>query len=107
MHDGGEQTLVVFVGGTSINEGVKLLDNTRHPNIVEDYARTFKVLKDLEADVFLAQHPGIFGMEQKLQRLKAGATSNPFIDPEGYRRFVEEEERAHLRQLDKERAAKH
>ena len=98
--------LVVFIGGTSINRGVELVGNTRHPGIIEDYARTFRVLKQLKADVFLAQHPRMYGMAEKMQRLKAGATQNPFIDPEGYQRFVTEAESTYLKQLDAEKSAK-
>jgi len=96
VEEDGESYSVVFVGGTGINRGVKLLDNKRHPSIVEDYARTLRVLKDLPADVFPAQHPSMYGMADKLERLKAGATANPFIDPEGYRRFLVEEEGKYL-----------
>ena len=105
VQDNGTSYRVVFIGGTGINGWVKLLDNTRHPSIIEDYARTFRVLKALEADVFLAQHPSMYGMEEKLERLKAGATENPFIDPKGYRQFVEGEEGRYLQQLEEERSA--
>jgi metallo-beta-lactamase class B len=93
------------VGGTGINRGVNLLNNKRHPGIVEDYARTFQVLKEIEADVFLAQHPSMYRMDEKLEQLRGGATGNPFIDPEGYRRFLEEEEGNYLKQLEEERSA--
>ena len=62
---GGKPLRVVFVGGTSVNSGVRLLDNTRHPSIVADYERTFRVLKELAADIFLAQHPTMFDMERR------------------------------------------
>jgi len=105
VEEDGKSYSVVFVGGTGINRGVKLLNNKRHPSIVEDYARTFRVLKDLPADVFLAQHPSMYGMAEKLERLKAGATANPFVDPEEYQRFLVEEEGKYLKQLEEERAA--
>ncbi len=105
VEEDGKSYSVVFVGGTGINRGVKLLNNKRHPSIVEDYARTFRVLKDLPADVFLAQHPSMYGMEEKLKQLKAGATANPFVDPEEYQRFLVEEEGKYLKQLEEERAA--
>ena len=105
VEEDGKSYTVVFVGGTGINRGVKLLNNKRHPSIVEDYARTFRVLKDLPADVFLAQHPSMYGMAEKLERLKAGATANPFVDPEEYQRFLVEEEGKYLKQLEEERAA--
>jgi metallo-beta-lactamase class B len=106
VQDGGRPYRVVFIGGISINGGVRLLGNTRHPTIADDYARTFRVLKELGADVFLAQHPNIYGMADKLDRMRAGAPRNPFIDPEGYRRVIAEAEGRYLKQLAQERAAK-
>ncbi len=107
VEEDGESYSVLFVGGTGINRnlGVKLLNNKRHPSIVEDYARTFRVLGSLKVDVFLAQHPSMYGMADKMERLKAGATPNPFIDPEGYQRFLKQEEGNYLKQLEEERAA--
>jgi metallo-beta-lactamase class B len=105
VQDGGKPRNVVFIGGIGINEGVTLLRNARHPNIAEDYARTFRVLKELKPDVFVAQHPNIYGMAEKLQRLKTEASSNPFIDPQGYARVIGEAEARYLKQLAEERAA--
>jgi metallo-beta-lactamase class B len=102
----GKRHLVVFVGGISINEGVRLVGNARHPGIAADYARTFRTLKALNPDVFLAQHPEIYGMADKLRRARAGARENPFIDREGYRRVVSEAEGAYLRQLQSETSAR-
>jgi metallo-beta-lactamase class B len=106
VDENGKPYDVVFIGGISINEGVRLIGNTRHPGIAEDYARTFNTLKALKADVFLAQHPSIYGLAEKMQKLKAGATPNPFIDPEGYQRVVADAEAAYLKQLDQEKQAK-
>jgi metallo-beta-lactamase class B len=106
VEEGGRSYGVVFIGGIGINEGVKLLGNPRHPGIADDYARTFRVLKELKPDVFLAQHPAIYGMADKMKRLKSGAPQNPFIDPEGYRRVVGEAETSYLEQLKRESSMK-
>lgn len=105
VQENGRSYRVVFIGGISVNAGVRLVGNTRHPTIVEDYARTFRVLKELNADVFLAQHPNIYGMAEKLERLQAGSSENPFIDPDGYRRVVGDAEARYLKQLEQERRA--
>lgn len=104
VRENGKPYDVVFIGGISINEGVRLVGNTRHPSIADDYARTFRVLKGLTPDVFVAQHPAIYGMADKLQRLRPGA-ENPFVDPEGYRRVVGEAEATYLKQLARERSS--
>jgi metallo-beta-lactamase class B len=102
VRDGGESLPVVLIGGTSVNAGVKLLDNARHPTIAEDYAGSFDVLKKLPVQIFLAQHPQMFGLDEKRARLGSGA--NPFIDPDGYRAFVDGQERSYRERLAAERA---
>ena len=94
----GKELTVVFIGGTSINGGVNFIDNKRHPGILEDYARTFERLKDIQADVFLAQHPSMYDMAGKMEKMKAGGSVNPFINPEEYREFVRNEEGKYLKQ---------
>ncbi len=47
----------------------------------------------------------MYGMAEKLKQLKAGATGNPFVDPEEYQRFLVEEEGKYLKQLEEETAA--
>jgi metallo-beta-lactamase class B len=106
VQESGKSLLVVFIGGVSINEGVKLVGNSRHPAIADDYARTFRTLKSLKADVFLAQHPSIYGMAEKMRRLKTDPSRNPFIDPEGYQRVVRDAEASYLKQLEQEKSAK-
>jgi metallo-beta-lactamase class B len=102
--EAGHRYHVVFVGGYGINPGVRLVGNTAYPRIVEDYARTFRVLKSLKPDVFLAQHPDLFAFDEKVGKLRAGAKQNPFIDAEGYRKAVQAGEDAYLEQLRRERS---
>ena len=103
--DGGKKYRVVFVGGYTINPGVRLLGNSDYPNIVDDFARTFRVLNSLKPDIFLAQHPDIFWLEEKRRKLNDGAAGNPFIDPGGYRERVREGEAAYRNQLRREQRA--
>lgn len=86
--EAGTEYAVVFIGGTSVNMGVRLKDNERHPGIAEDYKKTFAVLEGLACDVFLAQHPFMHKLDEKRAAQLAGAEKNPFIDPAGYREFV-------------------
>jgi len=89
---------VALVCSVTINDGVRLVGNARVPAIADHYARTFRLLRDLKPDVFVAEHGGVFGLEEKAARAAAGG-ANPFVDPDGYRRFVERSERAYLTQL--------
>lgn len=59
--------------------GYKLVKNETYPEIMEDYRRSFALLGNLSADVFLANHGSFFGLTDKLAKQREG-TSNPFID---------------------------
>jgi metallo-beta-lactamase class B len=100
VEENGRILHVVFLGGVTI-PGYKLVGNKQYPAIADDYARSFSLLKRLPCDVFLGAHGFYFGLEKKLPRL--GETPNPFIDPEGYRRHLEEFERTFHEQRDREK----
>ena len=95
---------VVFVGGTAINPGVHFVDHPTYPGIAEDYKKTFQTLRSLKCDVFLGAHGGYYGMIEKYKRMEKGAQPNPFIDPEGYRTYVDAAEARFLAQLPAENA---
>jgi metallo-beta-lactamase class B len=92
--DGGKTYDVVVIGSPNVNPGYRLVDNRDYPEIADDFAGTFRILKSLPCDVFLGAHGGYYGMIEKYERTKQGAAKNPFIDPEGYRAYVEQKEKA-------------
>jgi metallo-beta-lactamase class B len=95
--DGGKKYNVIFVCSTS-SPGYKLINNSAYPDIVDDYTKTFERLKKLKIDIFLGSHGGIYGLEDRINQLKSGA-SNPFIDPTAYKTYVEESEAAFRKKL--------
>jgi metallo-beta-lactamase class B len=95
---------VVIVGSPNVNPGYKLVNNARYPEIADDYAHGFRVLKSLPCDIFLGAHGSYFGMEAKNARLNAGGP-NPYIDSAGYKNYVAEREQAFLAELQKQTAA--
>ena len=104
--DGGKTYEVVIVGSPNVNAGYKLVGNAQYPQIAQDYGRTFATLKSLPCDIFLGAHGDYYGMTAKYARMKDGA-ENPFIDPQGYRDYVEEREAAFLVELKKQSEARH
>jgi len=94
---------VVFAGSPNINDGVTLVNNPKYPTITADYEKTFRVLKALPCDVFLSGHGSAFMLAEKTQRMQSGSTSNSFIDPDGYRAFLERTEHMFRQQLQRER----
>jgi len=92
--DGGMDHDVVVIGSPNVNPGYKLVGNADYPEIADDFARTFRILKALPCDVFLGAHGGYYGMVAKHERAGRGAGANPFVDPEGYRDYVAQKEKA-------------
>ena len=73
-----------------------LVGNKNYPQIIEDYARSFRAQKALSADIWVAAHGSQYGMQEKYK-------SGSFVDPEGYRQAVERFEKLYLEQLRRER----
>jgi len=94
---------VGFFPSANVNPGVRLVGNPRYPEIAADFTRSFATWKALPCDVFLGVHGAFYDMTKKRERQLAGAAANPFIDPEGYRRFVAAAEERFREQLAAER----
>jgi metallo-beta-lactamase class B len=92
---------VVIVGSPNVNPGYKLVGNKAYPQIASDYEKTFRVLKSLPCDIFLGAHGVYYDMDNKLKRLRAG-DANAFVDPAGYRAYVDEREQAFHAELAKQ-----
>jgi CubicO group peptidase (beta-lactamase class C family)/glyoxylase-like metal-dependent hydrolase (beta-lactamase superfamily II) len=91
---GGKTYDVVVIGSPNVNPGYQLVDNKWYPDIADDFARTFYLLKKLPCDVFLGAHGGYYGMVEKFERARKDTQTNPFVDPEGYNAFVADKEKA-------------
>ena len=102
--EGNKTYDVVIIGSPNVNAGYKLVNNALYPQIADDYARMFRVLKSLQADIFLGAHGSYYGLEEKFARMKEGGP-NPLIDPEGYKSYVAEREQTFLAELAKQKAA--
>ena len=89
---------VLFHCSSSIVD--KLVGNQGYPNIVEDYETSFAKIRALKADIFLANHPFFFRMEQKRAAMKDRAP-NPFVDPSELQRFNDQQEQRFKEALEK------
>lgn len=101
--DGGKALNAVIIGSPNVNPGYVLVGNKKYPNIATDYEKCFRVLNALPVDLFLGAHGAYYGLEQKFAQIgKSGA--NPFIDPEGYHRYVNDREQAFRAEWDRQKA---
>lgn len=104
VNDGSKLRDVVIIGSPNVNPGYQLVRNTAYPRISEDFEQTFRVLRSLSCDYFLGAHGSYFDLETKYAKWKAGAAT-AFIDPAGYKSYVEEREQAFRRELRKQKRA--
>lgn len=104
VNEGSKPRDVVIIGSPNVNPGYKLAGNTVYSGITEDFEKTFRVLTSLSCDYFLGAHGSYFDMEAKYPRLKAG-DATAFIDPAGYKNYVEEREQAFRRELRKQKSS--
>jgi metallo-beta-lactamase class B len=94
----------VIIGSPNVNPGYILENNKDYPAIATDYERTFRFLKAQPVDLFLGAHGGYYDMNAKYARSIDAGAINPFIDPEGYHRYVADREKAFLAELAKQKA---
>jgi len=95
FEEGGVRRDAVFVCSVSVPDraAYRLADNPRYPEIAADYEASFARLRALPCDLFLAAHGGFFDLAGKRERMaSAPGAGNPFVDPEGYRAFLDRAE---------------
>jgi metallo-beta-lactamase class B len=106
----GKKYNVIFVcsvglSGIGLKTGVLLLNNPKYPKIADDFARSFETLQSFPVDVFLASHGSFFHMAEKIKRMEAGAGTDAWVDPQGYKTYLAESEKAYQTELAEERKA--
>ncbi|HWY51406.1 MAG TPA: subclass B3 metallo-beta-lactamase [Chthoniobacterales bacterium] len=104
VNDGSKSYDVVFAGSPTALD-YQLVGKESYPGIGSDFEKTFAVLKKLPCDIFLSDHGSFFSFEKKRQRLVRGETPNPFIDADGYKRFVAQYEKEFQDKLEVQKKA--
>ncbi|HEV7427406.1 MAG TPA: subclass B3 metallo-beta-lactamase [Thermoanaerobaculia bacterium] len=74
------------------------LATTRYPEQGADLERSFRVLRSLPADIWVTCHARSWGRYRKFVASRAAKDPvQPFIDPEGYRVYIDDAEAKHRR----------
>jgi metallo-beta-lactamase class B len=90
VRDGDRRLLVVDIGSLTLFPSVSLVEPESYPGIRADFERSFTVLRSLPVDIFLASHSDMFDMKRKLdERVTATDPTAPFIDRDGYLRYID------------------
>jgi len=92
---------VVLVSSASILD-YRVVGEESYPGIRADFEKSFATFRALPCAIFLAPHAGFIGLEAKRARL--GGESNPFVDPIGYRAWVDRAEIAFREAVERQRA---
>jgi metallo-beta-lactamase class B len=100
--EGGKPYHVVISSSIGVNADYVLVNNSRYPKIADDYRRSFEVMRALPCDIYLAPHGAQYGLIEKYAKLDKGGP-NPFIDPEGYRAYVDNSEKLFLEKLEEQK----
>jgi metallo-beta-lactamase class B len=92
MEEGGQPLEVVFFSSAGLHPAVPLRNNPSYPTIIQDYEQSFALWKQLPCDLFLGSHTVFFDLPAKRARQKLAPTPNPFIDPDGFRALIAQQE---------------
>jgi metallo-beta-lactamase class B len=87
-------TTIVQDGGKPYNVVINCSlrpPNVLSPAVIQEFNRSFKLVRSLPCDVQLGDHPAQYSMEEKYGKLRTGAP-NPFIDPAGCQTEIDIEE---------------
>lgn len=87
VREGGRVLNVVSACGLDVVRGM------RYPGQDADLERSFRVLRGLPADIWVTSHGRTWGRYRKFAaRANADDPADPFIDPDGYRAFIDRAE---------------
>jgi metallo-beta-lactamase class B len=103
--EAGKAHNVLISCSIGVNPGYVLVNNKDYPEIADDYVRSFQVMRSLPVDVFLGAHGSFYNLTDKHARLEKGGGSNPFIDPEGFKQYVDRSEKTFQARLEEQKKA--
>ena len=93
VRDGNRKLLAVDICSLTLFPFVSLVEPEAYPGIRSDFERSFRVLRSLPADLFLASHGEMFSLGRKRsERARARNPADPFIDRAGYLSFIDRAE---------------
>jgi len=99
VRDAGRDLRVVSACSLVLLGGMRLVAPERYPGARADLEHTYEVLRQLPVDIWVTSHARAWGRYRKFQaRATAADSVAPFIDPDGYRAYVDSGE-ARFRRL--------
>ncbi len=102
--EAGKTYDVIVLGSIGYNPGYVLVNNKDYPQIADDYRRSFKTLRAMHVDVFLAAHGSFYDLDEKYKKLGKQET-NPFIDPAGFQAHIDLKEKQFNEEVERQKKA--
>jgi metallo-beta-lactamase class B len=102
VQENGKPYSVAFSACGVPNGGVKLIGNPKFPNLVDETLRSLRRQKELRPDIYLTMHPQAL-FAGKVERIKAGETPHPLMNPEGWTKMLADNEANFLKRVQDER----
>jgi metallo-beta-lactamase class B len=101
----GRNYSVIFHGCGGPNAGVRIVGNSKFPNLAEQSLGTLARLKQVKPDIYLTGHPqAIF--EGKIDAMKAGTRPHPLlITSDAWMKMLTDNEAALKKRIDAERSS--
>ena len=100
VRDGDRELLVVHICSLTLMGNQSLVEPETYPGIRADWERSFKTLRSLPADIWLASHAREFGRWRKFtERANAKNPADPFIDRAGYLSAIDRAEQRFCKEL--------
>jgi metallo-beta-lactamase class B len=89
-------TYKVLIEGSINSQIMQFVSLEEYPGIVDDLRSTYAKARAIPAEVWVSSHGMFYGLEEKYPRLTNSTTgsANPFYDPAGYQKHVDEFEAA-------------
>jgi metallo-beta-lactamase class B len=95
----GDHTYRVVIPCALTAPGYKLVGNAAYPEVARDFEASIARLRALPCDVFLGGHSWDFGLHKKIEARAKDPSRNPFVDPEGYRAYLDRSQAALRKQI--------
>ena len=95
----------VSICSLSLLPFMRFVEPESYPGIRSDFEHSFVTLRGLPADIFLGPHGSFFELNRK-RRARATAKDpvDPFIDREGYLRYIDDAEKAFRKKVAEQRS---
>jgi metallo-beta-lactamase class B len=106
-HVNGKPVDVLFICSLTVLPSYRLLSEPGYPEMASDFAASFKTLRALPCQIFIASHGVFFDLKGKRAKLAQQPPVNPFIDPEGCHKYIDAAEKHYDEELAKERTQAH